>query len=1005
MSKRIVFLALMIVACLFLNAQAQTIVWVSEWNDDSGTPYDQGWVDLLRDQGYNVIADTTGTYETLDAAKIATMDNADLVIVSRNTNSGGYIDGEETTQWNSVDTPLILLSGYIPRSSRWQWINSGSTEEFSSESMMEVVDSSHPMFAGVTIENNEVDMIDGTVNDGEVSFISSSDIGNGTLIAQRSDNGNIWIAEWAAGVEFYSGTTQVPADKRMLFTAGGSGGQESGSLNLTEQGKQIFLNAVRYMLGIEIDLTKASEPQPGNDSGDVLRNVILSWKPGIYPGTHTIYFGTDFNDVNDGAALISEKQADTTYDLGSLDFGTTYYWRVDEVNDSADATVYTGNIWSFTTEAYALKIPSGNITASASSQASDIQVPENTINESGLDPNHMDLHTKITQDMWSTDPAAFGEPAWIQYDFDKVYKLHQMLVWNYNGEVILSGFGVKDVNIEYSEDGQTWNQLADANQFAKAPGTTGYEYNTTVDFNGLAAKSVRINILSNWGGGLYNQYGLSEVRFMYIPVRAREPYPADMNDVPTDVTLSWRAGREAQQHIVSLSTDQQAVSDGNAVITTIGEASYGPLSLDLGSTYYWRIDEVNDTATPTTWIGDVWNFNTQEYIVVEDFERYTDDDPNRIWDVWSDGWDDNNNGSTMGYPNPDFIAGEHYVETDIVHGGEQSAPIFYDNSSATYSEVSVNTSNLAIGSDWAPGSPETLVLWFYGDPNNTPADMYIKINSKKVSYQGDPDNLTRPRWNQLNIDLSEFGVDIGSITTLVIGFERTITPAVESMVFVDDIRLYREAPPIAEPVEPGSEGLVASYSMENDVQDSSGNDLHGTVVGAPVFVQGKASLGTAIELNGTNNYIDCGTNASFDITEAITVSAWVKTNDAGNSQHNPYITKGDQSFGLKHSNANSLQFFIYDSGYHTINYSISSAFNGVWHHVAGAYDGSQLNLYLDGGIVATLDYEGAIATTTYEVNIGRNSQNTDRLYEGAIDEVRIYNRALSEGEVLYLSNQ
>jgi len=240
----------------------------------------------------------------------------------------------------------------------------------------------------------------------------------------------------------------------MLFAAGGSNYQESGSLNLTEQGKQIFLNAVRYMLGIEIDLTKASEPQPVNDSEDVLRDVILSWTPGIYPCTHTIYFGTDFNDVNDGTALINEKQADTTYDVGRLEFGTTYYWRVDEVNDSADATVYTGNIWNFTTEPFALKIPSGNITASASSQSGETTGPENTINESGLDPENIDLHTMITQDMWSTDPAAFGEPAWIQYDFDKVYKLHQMLIWNYNGEVILTGFGVKDVNIEYSEDGQ-----------------------------------------------------------------------------------------------------------------------------------------------------------------------------------------------------------------------------------------------------------------------------------------------------------------------------------------------------------------------------------------------------------------------------------------------------------------------------------------------------------------------------------------------------------------------
>ena len=82
----------------------------------------------------------------------------------------------------------------------------------------------------------------------------------------------------------------------------------------------------------------------------------------------------------------------------------------------------------------------------------------------------------------------------------------------------------------------------------------------------------------------------------------------------------------------------------------------------------------------------------------------------------------------------------------------------------------------------------------------------------------------------------------------------------------------------------------------------------------------------------------------------------------------------------------------------------NDSFNGSWHHVAGTFDGTQLRLYVDGSLADSMDYTGTIATTTYPVNIGRNSQNTDRLYEGAIDEVRIYNRALTEGEILFLAN-
>jgi hypothetical protein len=626
-----------------------------------------------------------------------------------------------------------------------------------------------------------------------------------------------------------------------------------------------------------IDPSLASKPKPPNGATEVLRNVVLSWKPGEYPGTHNIYFGTDFNDVNDSIAdvLLSEGQDANTFDPGLLELGQIYYWRVDEVNDSADSTLYRGNIWSFTTEPFAYKIPSASITASASSQENDTSGPENTINESGLDPNNMDLHLTSSETMWLTDDANAAEPAWIQYDFNKLYKLHQMLVWNYNGQFVLSGFGVKDANIEYSEDGQTWTQLSSTTQFERAPGTVGYEYNTIVDFNGLAVKSVKINALTKWGGDIYPQSGLSEVRFTYIPVRARDPYPSDMNDVPVDVTLSWRAGREAQQHIVSLSTDQQAVSDGSAVVDTIGEASYSPLLLDIANVYYWRIDEVNNAETPTTWNGDTWSFRTQEYLIVEDFEFYTDEEPDRIWDFWADGWDDNNNGSTIGYPAPDFDAGEHFVETNNVYGGEQSGPIIYDNSSATYSEVSINVADLPIGTNWSAGSPETLVLWFCGDPGNTPAQMYVKINNQSPEYYpGDIDAVIQPLWRQWNIDIT--GYNLSAITSLAIGFERADTPGGESKVLVDEIRLYREVPPVPseEMLIEAESGTVNAPMMIYDDPSASGGQYIMKDPDTPESTGGPPSDGLvtySFEVDGGTYTI-----AGLVITDGSDDSFWVR---------------------------------------------------------------------------------------------------------------------------------
>ena len=105
-----------------------------------------------------------------------------------------------------------------------------------------------------------------------------------------------------------------------------------------------------------------------------------------------------------------------------LAFGETYYWRVDEVDAPPDNTIRKGDLWSFTTEL--LVYPIENITATASSSNTAEEGPENTINGSGLDAN--DLHSAENTAMWISGNEPLG--AWIEYEFDKVYKLHQMLM-------------------------------------------------------------------------------------------------------------------------------------------------------------------------------------------------------------------------------------------------------------------------------------------------------------------------------------------------------------------------------------------------------------------------------------------------------------------------------------------------------------------------------------------------------------------------------------------------
>ncbi len=259
-----------------------------------------------------------------------------------------------------------------------------------------------------------------------------------------------------------------------------------------------------YTLGpLALDPRKAGSPNLADEATDVPGDVVLSWEPGEFANTHDVYFGTVFDDVNDAdrtnplGVLDSQGQIATTYDPGRLDFGQTYYWRIDEVNAPPDSTIFKGTVWSFTTEPIAYPIAGERITATASSSTLD-QGPENTVNGSGLDVNNLDLHSTDLTAMWSTDMDAPG-PAWIQYEFDKVLKLHEMWVWNHNGVMETAfGLGIKEVTIEYSVNGTDYTALGAAHEFVQASGTADYTSNTTVDFEGVTAKYVKLTVNSNF---------------------------------------------------------------------------------------------------------------------------------------------------------------------------------------------------------------------------------------------------------------------------------------------------------------------------------------------------------------------------------------------------------------------------------------------------------------------------------------------------------------------------
>ncbi len=451
----------------------------------------------------------------------------------------------------------------------------------------------------------------------------------------------------------------------------------------------------------------ASDPTPKDKATDVPIDAALAWTAGPFAGTHDVYLGTSFEDVNTATrakadVLASQGQTDAQYAPKSpLKYGQTYYWRIDEVNKTPDNTIFKGSVWSFTAEPYGYPVKPVSATAS-SFQAG--MGPEKTIDGSGLSG---DLHGTEPTTMWM---SAGAQPNWIQYEFDKVYKFNDLTVWNSN-QLIESflGFGAKTVKIEYSADGTTWTALANVPEFAKGPGMPAYAANTTVNFGGVEAKFVKLTITANWGG-LAPQTGLAEVRFTYVPVQARSPQPATGTaTVNIDAKLDWRPGREATSHKVLFGTDRLAVIGGTAPAKTVTSHGFDPGALNFGTSYYWRVDEVGTATYP----GGIWSFTTQQYKPIDNFESYTDKAGEEIFTAWVDGFADNykSSGSTVGL---DTAVNGTFGETTIIHGGKQSMPMAYDNAKApNYSEA---TRTFDTPQDCTGNGANTLSLWFKGFP-------------------------------------------------------------------------------------------------------------------------------------------------------------------------------------------------------------------------------------------------------------------------------------------------
>jgi hypothetical protein len=266
-------------------------------------------------------------------------------------------------------------------------------------------------------------------------------------------------------------------------------------------------------------------------------------------------------------------------------------------------------------------------------------------------------------------------------------------------------------------------------------------------------------------------------------------------DVKHNKILRWTPADDVTSQRVYFGTDKAAVQ----AATTGSPEDKGMLGLDAdnldpgmlewNTNYYWRVD--TDNTAGNTMKGPVWIFTTANFLVVDDFEDYTDDDGagEAIWQSWIDGFGVAENGSQVGYLMPP------YAEQGIVQSGSQSMPLAYDTDQK-YAEAELT---LVYPKDWTIRGVDTLGVWYKGDWINVPTPMYVALNGSAIVVNEDASVTQKDVWTEWLIPLQAFadkGVNLGNVNTIAVGFGNKTSPQPggSGTMFIDDIRLYPPTP-------------------------------------------------------------------------------------------------------------------------------------------------------------------------------------------------------------------
>ena len=540
--------------------------------------------------------------------------------------------------------------------------------------------------------------------------------------------------------------------------------------------------------------------------------------------------------------------------------------------------------------------------------------------------------------------------------------------------------------------------------------------------------------------------------FQYSLGQAYNPSPGHCSRwVSPDVTkLSWSPGDYADSHNLYFGTDEAAVESATTPTAELDVNSFDiPVKLLLEKTYYWRVDEVNDSDESIV-KGLTWNFRVRRYIDVDDFDTYADDDEMR--GVWCDWYclDNEDSGAVV------------YVTTDdpnFTYGDGNSMEFTYDNDSSEGSDAYAEIADLGIGSNWMIDGAKALHLVFRGVAENpvTPGDiMYVAIedadgDTGMVAYH-DINDLQIESWHEWHIDFedlmsSNVELDLTDVSQIYLG----ISGSGRGYVYFDNIRLYparcrSELTRIHGDFD--GDCTIDGYDMEIMAQAwlMSDSEVEADPSGDPPWVWYKFDEGTGTiaynsgdggsGLNGTFKnpsdplWVSPGAPAigsgdpnwalDFDglsdnvkipalnlDSNTVTISAWIKGEDSQISWAGIVFSRDANSCaGLSVGEEQTLAYHWNDD-----NWDWDSGLvvpDNEWVFAAVVVEPTQAMMYMSDGTtfsfatnIVNHDIEEFDGLTYVGWDYEQGSAN--RFFNGLIDDVRIYTRALELSEVMGLS--